>query len=185
MMKQKKVRWVLLALLLSLLAICGTAVAYMFVRSESKDNQFTPAYVTCKVHEKTDENVTLKSSITVENTSNIDAYIRVRLVSYWVQDDGNGNMQIVGEPSVIPSVTPAAGWLEGQNNTYYYTSPVADGGFTGELLSAPLELTARDDGCLQVIEVFAEAIQSKPVNAVTSSWNVSVNADTGIITRVQ
>lgn len=178
MMKQKKVRWVLLALLLGLLAICGTAVAYMFVRSESKDNQFTPAYVTCSVHEETDSDVTLKSSITVENTSNIDAWVRVRLVSYWVKkNEDTGEMEIAAKPLVMPEFDLASGWLEGSNNTYYYISPVASGGFTGNLLSSEI-LLEEEDGYLQVIEVFAEAIQSKPVKAVTNSWGVTVSGDT-------
>lgn len=176
MMKRNKTRLLLLALLLGLLAVCGTAVAYMYTQSETKQNQFSIAEVACRVEEvvRADE----KTSIKVQNTGNIDAYIRVRLVSYWVQDDGNGNVKIIGKPSKIPRITLAEGWLKEENNTYYYTSPVAHDGFTGELLSAPLPLEVHEDGYLQVIEVFAEAIQSKPVEAVTDSWKVTVTGET-------
>lgn len=157
------------------IALCGTVFAYMLRQTEYEDNQFTPAEVSCKVEEAFDGEK--KSSIKVLNTGNIDAYLRVRLVSYWVDADGN----IVAEPSSMPEITPAAGWIKGANDTYYYQSPVALGEFTGELLSSKIDLLEKD-GYQQVIEVFAEAMQSKPTNAVTDSWKVSLDANGNITT---
>ena len=114
-MKKHRILSVLLIaeLVLSLL-LCGTVFAYMFRRTEYKDNEFTPANVACKVVEEF--NGVRKASIQVQNTGNIDAYLRVRLVSYWV--DANGN--IVAKPSAMPEINMAADWIKGANNTYYY-----------------------------------------------------------------
>lgn len=180
-MKKRKIIYCVLILLLITVAITGTAFAYMFKQTEYKDNQFIPAYVSCEVHEKTDNdgdvtNITEKTSITVKNTSNIPAYIRVRLVTYWVKDIGEGEVEITGRASEMPEISTATGWVPGSNNTYYYREPVKAGEFTGELLSAPIELK-KDGDYRQVIEVFAEAIQSAPSGAVTSAWPVTFTSD--------
>ena len=127
--------------------------------------------------------MTRKTGITVENTSNISAYLRLRLVTYWV-DTSTGTAQIVSKPSEMPHFDIAAGWLAGSNDTYYYTSPVSPNGFSGELLASGSVIPlVEEDGYLQVIEIFAEAIQYLPDDAVEDSWGVTLNSD-GIITRV-
>ena len=185
-MKNRKIIYWILVLLLLTAAITGTAFAYMFKQTEYKDNQFIPANVSCVVHEKTDNdidvtNITKKTSIKVENTGNIPAYIRVRLVTYWVKDIGEGKVEITGRASEMPEISTATGWVPGSNNTYYYRAPVKAGEFTGELLGPSIELE-KDGDYLQVIEVFAEAIQSAPSGAVTSAWSVTLYADGYIAT---
>ena len=164
----------LIASLVISLILCGTVLAYMFRQTEYKDNEFTPASVSCRVVEEFDG--VQKASIQVQNTGNIDAYLRVRLVSYWVDADGN----IVAKPSSMPEINMATGWIKGANNTYYYTKPVSPSAHTGSLLSSPITLEKDENGYMQVIEVFAEAIQSKPYNAVTNSWKVSMDANGNI-----
>lgn len=179
MNKQRILTVMLIAALVGALALCGTVLGYMFRQTEYVDNQFTPAEVSCKVQEVTDSPLTEKSSIKVQNTGTIDAYLRVRFVTYWVDSDGN----IAAKPSSMPMINIAEGWIEGKNNTYYYHSSVAPNNFTGELLSSPILLDEDDNGHFQVVEVFAEAIQSKPANAVRDSWNVSLDSN-GDITAV-
>lgn len=96
----------------------------------------------------------------------------MRLVSYWVDSHGN----IVSKPSRNLAVTPAASWIQGSDNTYYYSLPVAPENCTSNLLSENTNLPlAEEDGYRQVIEVFADAIQSKPSAAVKDSWNVTLD----------
>lgn len=171
-MKRQRVLYIILIVILAAaLVFCGTVIAYMFRQTEYKKNQFTPAQLSCEVVETFDG--TQKSSIQVRNTGNIDAYLRVRLVSYWVDAEGN----IIAKPSEMPEFTPAEGWIPGSYDTYYYRVPVAPNELTNNLLSAPITLESG-----QVVEVFAEAIQSEPNGAVTSSWGVTVGADGNITT---
>lgn len=174
MKKRRIILSILVASLVVSLLICGTVLAYMFRQTEYKDNEFVPANVSCKVVEAFDG--VEKTSIQVQNTGNIDAYLRVRLVSYWVDADGN----IVAKPSSMPEINMATGWIKGTNNTYYYTKPVSPAAQTGSLLSSPIILEEDENGYMQVIEVFAEAIQSKPYNAVINSWKVSMDANGNI-----
>lgn len=161
----------LIVVLIAVLVLCGTVLAYMFRQTEYKDNEFVPANVSCEVVEEFDG--TQKTSIQVQNTGNIDAYLRVRLVSYWVDADGN----IVAKPSSMPQISMAAGWISGGNDTYYYKTPVGPTKQTDSLLLSPITLEKDENGYVQVIEVFAEAIQSKPDNAATDSWGVNIDSN--------
>lgn len=177
MNKSRTFYTILITGLVIALVLCGAVIAYMFRQTEYENNEFTPAEVSCEVEEAFDG--TQKTSVQIENTGNIDAYLRVRFVSYWV--DSNGN--VVPKASEMPDITMADGWLKGSNGTYYYTVPVAPDGLTDNLLAAPMILRQDDNGYLQVVEVFAEAIQSEPAKAVTGSWSVTVDDD-GNITAV-
>lgn len=125
-----------------------------------------------------------KPSITVQNTGKVDAYLRVRLVTYWVNDAG----EIVAKPSMDLTVDVADGWLEDKDNdTYYYQHPVKPGESTDDLLKEVITLET-EDGYNPVIEVFAEAIQAEGttdvgnVPAVTDAWGVTITD--GVITAV-
>ena len=174
-MKRKVLISIIIVPSLVLVLLCGTAFALMFRQTELLNNQFDPAVVDCAVDEKF--NGTQKSEITVENTGNIDAYLRLRLVTYWV--DSNGN--IVYKPSQTLTVSPTEDWIAGSDNTYYYPHPIAPDASTPNLLEEPLILV-EEDGYFQVVEVFADAIQSKPAQAASKSWGVIISD--GIITAV-
>lgn len=148
----------------------------MFKQTESKENDFLPAAVSCTVAEVFDDRE--KSEITVTNTGNIDAYLRVRLVSHWVDAGGS----IVAKPSPLMEVSVSDGWIAGTDNTYYCKAPVAPGAKTINLLFSPIVLQEDfENGYVQVIDVFAEAIQSKPERAVKNSWRVSTDGSGNIL----
>lgn len=171
-----KTRNILISLVVvTFLVAVGVTLAYMFKKTDAVKNEFTPASVSCEVFESFDGNE--KSSITVKNTGNIDAYIRVRLVSYWVDEEGN----IVGKASVMPTVAyDGVNWIQGSSSTYYYKLAIAPNQVTGhDLLTAPMIFatdTHYDLPVYQVVEVFAEAIQSNPMSAAAEVWNVTVDA---------
>lgn len=185
MNKRTRTALILIGVITLLAVLCGTVLAYMFRQTQEKDNRFEPGIVSCKVHEVTDSGIsselTEKSSIKIENTGNIAAYLRVRFVSYWVQTAADGSTDIAPISSEMPVFEIADGWIEGSNDTYYYTTPVSPGQLTDELLSQGTTIPlAEKDGYLQVIEVFAEAIQSQPESSVTESWPVTLD-ENGVI----
>lgn len=165
-------RLVPVALLMALVLVCGTVYAYMFHRTGETSTAFAPAQVSCEVAET--YNGIEKSSIKVENTGNVDAYLRVRLVTYWV--NGEGKVAAKSSPD-LGEITLAEGWIAGKDNTFYYKTPVKPGDSTLELLTASITLT-EEDGFKQVIDVFAEAIQAEPARAVTESWKVTLTGET-------
>lgn len=189
MLKKTKKRIMALAAL-SFIAAVGVTLAFMFKKANAV-NTFTPAVVSCTVHEKLDNtDVTnesaigdKKSDIRVQNTGNVNEYLRLRMVSYFVDKDGN----ISGaEPSVFPNITLKEDWIAGEEHTYYYTKPVAPNGYT-TILCEPFELSeieTRSGKLYQVVEVFAEAIQAEPVGAAKDEWGAEITND-GIITKAR
>lgn len=152
--------------LLAFSAISGSAFAFMKSKSPVLENDLLPAAVSCEISETFENNT--KTSITVENTGNMDAYIRVRIVSCWLDEEG----RITAEPSKEVSFTLAENWLGGSGDTYYYADKIAPGG-KAELLGGSIELSAKE-GKRQVIEVFAEAVQALPAKAAENAWGVTV-----------
>lgn len=171
--------WMILIATFTLAATAGVTLAFMFKKAEST-NTFVPAQVSCVVHEKMDgQEVTgntavgkEKSEIRVENTGNIKAFIRVKLVSYYVDENGS----IIGTSSNYPDITTKNDWIAKENHTYYYSNPVDPSGKT-KLLCDPvtLEKTQIDGKTVyQVLEVFAEAIQAEPTSAVEGAWGITI-----------
>ncbi|MBR5558952.1 MAG: hypothetical protein IKU72_01750 [Oscillospiraceae bacterium] len=166
-----------------LVLLCGTAVAFMFRHTSPLVNVFETASVSCQVYEAVDGNPSVtsgeaatntKSSIQVKNTGNIPAYIRVSFVSYWIDSEGN----IVEKASEMPTISyNTESWFE-KDGIYYCKTPIDSMAKTPELLSSSISLKMdTENGYRQVLEVFAEAIQSLPNRAVEDSWNVGVDGE--------
>lgn len=151
------------------LAIGGT-VAWLSTKGDPIINTFNPSEVACKVTESF--NGTVKSNVNVKNTGDTEAYIRVKLVTYRTNDDG----QHIGGTAEIPAFTPGTGWVS-YGGYYYYTKPVAPNGSPENALISSITLTGSyndADGGHQAIDVMAEAIQSGPAQAVGEAWGVSI-----------
>lgn len=191
-MPKKRRKWIIVLAVLAALSAIGVTLGFMFKKTNAV-NTFIPAQLSCTVHEMLDDaEVTdsyasgnKKSDIQVQNTGNVPAYLRVRLVSYFVDAEGS----ISGaEPSVYPEITLNSGWLAGENHTYYYTKSVEPNGLT-PVLCEPFTLSEKSTRngedvytVYQVVEVSAEAIQAAPASAAEDDWAVTVTD--GIITAV-
>jgi len=170
---KKTVRFLLSLLLIVMTAVGGT-LAYLSAQSGPLENTFAPAQVSCEVTERFD-GIT-KKNVNVKNTGDTDAFLRVRLVSYRVNDAG----QRIGGTALIPPFVPGIGWVW-HNGYYYYTQPVAPNESPATALIPGIVLTGSyldADGGKQVIEVLAEAIQSSPAEAVGVSWGVTISNGT-------
>lgn len=158
----------LIPLLITAVLAVGVTLAFMFRQTEPIENKFTDAKVACSVVEEF--NGEQKTGIQVKNESNIDCYLRVRLVSYWQNEKG----EIVGKASVIPEVDVNDGWMAGESeDVFYYKAPVDAGKTTANnLLKTPLVLAQEDyngETVYQVVQIFAEAVQAEPDEAVEAA----------------
>lgn len=149
----------------------GGTLAYLTTKDTPVTNTFTPSVVACKVTENFYG--TEKENVNVENTGDTEAYIRVKLVTYRVNDQD----QHIGGAAAIPFFTPGTNWVK-FNDYYYYTLPVNPNEKPANNLIDQITLTgsyADADGGKQTIEVMAEAIQSGPAEAVGQAWGVSIS----------
>lgn len=159
----------LAAMLLLALAIGGT-VAWLSTKSDGVTNTFLSSKVSCKVTEKFDSSTGVKSEVNVKNTGDIDAFVRVKLVTYRTSANGDGTH--IGGLAGLPAFTPGDGWVL-YNGYYYYTKPVAPGASPAADLIESIQLISHyddADGGSQAVDVMAEAIQSVPQAAVQAAW---------------
>jgi hypothetical protein len=175
----KKPALLIVALALILTVAVGGTVAYLTTKTDSKINTFTPSQVSCEVKENFDGEK--KTNVNVTNTSNIDAFIRVKLVTYRVNDKN----QHIGGLAEIPEFTPGDRWVK-YGEYYYYTKPVAPGASPAADLISSIVLTGSYpdvDGGKQAIDVMAEAIQAGPEAAVKAAWgdNFSMSGDNLVV----
>ena len=167
----KRLTTLLLSGLLLVTLIVGGTVAYLVTQVTPVTNTFTPSHVTCQVEEKFDGKE--KKDVNVTNTGDTDAYIRVKLVTYRVNDNGDH----IGGTASVPDFTPGENWVP-YGDYYYYTLSVKPNEQPAKALIDRIALTGSyndADGGKQVIEVMAEAIQSSPAEAVGNSWGVSIS----------
>ena len=170
---------VIATVLLLALAIGGT-VAWLSTKDAPITNTFNPSEVACEVTEKFNGTTGEKTDVNVKNTGTIDAFIRVKLVTYRTNDQG----QHIGGTASLPNFTLGKGWVK-YGDYYYYTLPVApkEKPEADLISSITLESYTDVDGGHQAIDVMAEAIQSVPEDAVKAAWGAefSIGADGSLI----
>lgn len=170
------------ALVLLLCAAVGGTLAWLTTQTDPVVNTFTAAHVTCQVDEDFDQGI--KKNVKIENTSDIDAYIRAAIVVCWADANGNVSAKPVTDDDYTMNLNlNSSGWVKGNDGYYYYTRPVSPddpNNFTSVLINscAPGENKAPDGYNLQVT-ILAEAIQSTPADAVTTAWASGVSGITG------
>ena len=176
----KKLNRKVLLLLAAAFLLANVTVVYAYTRhtTDVLTNTLLPAVVDAEVAEAFDGSS--KTSIQLQNTGNIDAYLRMKVITYWQDSKGNPIAKPVENFSISYDQT---NWVE-HNGIYYYKSPVAPNALTREFLTSSITLTTDSENVNgveytyhQVVEIIPEAIQSKPAEAVESSWDVTVNTD--------
>ena len=135
----------LVSLVLLLALAVGGTVAWLNTSTTPVENTMIPGKVPITINEKF-ENGT-KRDVSVTNTGNIDAYIRVAIVGNAV--DENGNIIAGTAPSYTVDETK---WqlLDGY---YYYKGAVAPGDTTKQLFKGGVDVTGGE------LNILAESIQ--------------------------
>lgn len=172
-MKKKRFLLILLSLVM-VSALTISVYAYMFHKTRTVSNVFTPAKVTCSVEEKFQNNK--KTSIQVRNTGNVEAYIRVRLVFHWEDSKGNPVAWDMGSVNHMISYDDE-NWIKAtdEDDTYYCKSPVKPNETTPNLFTENFFFEMKGQEVTEVIsgkeivyeyypvmEVLAEAVQRYP-----------------------
>lgn len=173
--KVKRLRWnrsfvVLASVLVLIIGLVGTTLAFLIDSTTPVINTFTPTKVTGEITEEFDGKV--KNNVQVKNTGNIDAYIRAMVVVTWQNDAGNVNATAPVEGTDYTLTWTMDGWVK-NGNYFYYTSKVAPNASTGILLTDCKPVDGKTpDGYHLVVEILSDAIQAEPENAVTDAWGV-------------
>ena len=174
-------RWkrsgILLAAVIVLLAgAVGGTWAFLVAQSEPVQNNFTYAHVSCTIKEKFDG--TTKSDVQIQNTGDIPAYIRARIVVTWKDTSGNVSAAVPVKNTDYTITFNETDWTQ-QGGYWYCKTAVNPDGFTPKLITECKKTgTAPKDYDLSV-EILADAIQSEPANAIKEAWGYTPTAASG------
>ena len=169
--------------ILACAAISGS-LAWLISAPGPVVNEFIPGEVTIQVDETFDDGHTTKQNVSIKNTGNVPAYIRVALVPAWVDDEGN----IAAKPASLKLNDDCniawgkdgsgyeADWFIGSDGFYYCKTVIEPGKSTPILIKS---CTVKDgehkyDFELQII---ASAVQSLPTSTVETVWPEVVCTD--------
>ena len=170
---------ILLAAVIVLLAgAVGGTWAFLVAQSEPVQNNFTYAHVSCTIKEKFDG--TTKSDVQIQNTGDISAYIRARIVVTW--KDANGNVSstvpVKNTDYTIAFNENEKDWTQ-QGGYWYCNTAVAAGEDTPVLITTCEKKETAPEGYNLSVEILADAIQSEPASAVTEAWGYTTTAASG------
>jgi len=154
-------------------AVAGT-VAFLVTKTGSVVNTFTPSKVTTYVEEEF--NGQTKSNVKIQNTGNIDAYIRVAVVANWIDKDGNvygGATPVAGKDyTLTPKTGENENWFQGSDGYYYCKTAIESGSETPVLIESCAKTTGAEvpEGYDLQVTILADGIQSVPADAVQQAW---------------
>ena len=188
---KKVIRWnrsfvVLAALLVLVLGIVGTTLAWLTDKTDALTNNFTYANVSCEVSEKVDK--TSKSDVKIKNTGNTDAYIRATYVVTIRDEEGNilydayETEEFKDYMSELENkIFDEPPWQKGSDGYWYYMPPVAPDEQTENLFNSrihSLRIKINEKFAYTYIEILASAVQAMPTNAVEEAWGATVHTVT-------
>ena len=149
-------------------AVAGT-VAYLVTSTDPVTNTFTPAHVSTAVDETFENGV--KSDVKIQNTGDIDAYIRAAIIVNWADKDGNVSATPVEDSDY--EMTLGSGWVK-IGDYYYCKTTTAPGALTKPLIisCAKTSTATVPDGYDLQVTILADGIQSEPLTAIKEAWHV-------------
>lgn len=180
------------ALLIAVLTAVGVTLAYIIANSGPVENEFKPSIVTTSVVETLEGET--KKNVNIANTGDTEAYIRAAVVFNWRDENGS----IFGETpeenvdyDIKWSVSNEClndVWVKGRDGFYYYTSPVAPGENTKDLITS---CTAKNERSINgvtyylSVDIVCSGIQSTPTSVVKDNWSSAVIGLNGNVLVIQ
>lgn len=172
----RRFRWrkefVLLVSVFAMIAgVVGGTVAYLVADTEPLTNNFDLAEVSCRVEEKFKNQI--KENVKIQNTGDIPAYIRAKVVVTWKDEDGNVYGQAPIEETDYTIQFNEGVWKR-EGDYWYYDEPVApvteNNCYTPVLINRCSSSGTEPEGYHLSVEILAEAIQSEPTKAIQEAW---------------
>ena len=164
----RKATALVIAIALIVVMVVGGSVAWIVHQTKPVINKFTPASSGITIVEEVENNY--KTEIAVNNTGDIDVYVRVSLVANIVDENGN----ITSGADVPDFALNETNWFKGTDGYYYYKTPLPAGKVTESLLANGSKMELSEN---MQVTVLAQSMQTTPTNAVTDAWSVVVGND--------
>lgn len=178
---RKQIFGVALALVLVLCAAGGT-IAWLATSTNSVVNTFTPATFNNDIHEDPDPlKDGVKENVKVQNTGEVDSYIRAAVIVNWVDSAGNtvAEVPVLGTDYSCSYNLAVGGWQMGADGYYYYTQKVTAKDETDSLITKCEPLGVNANGYQLRVTILSEGIQAVGLDAkgnqpIELAWGVDI-----------
>lgn len=193
--RQRKSKWkkehkIILVMIAALLVsvITSLTFAFVFMGTDPLINTFNDSHVACDVYETF--NGTTKTDVVIQNTGDVQSYIRAAVVVTWMSEDGakvTAQKPVAGTDYNIVYAGEngeATDWVLGADGYWYYTKPVnprANANDPYPMTEVLIESCSLIDGVTPPegfylsVEIVASAIQSTPTTVVMDQWSSGVS----------
>ncbi len=172
----KRVVLLCLAAVLVVAAAIGGTLAWLTSTPNSITNTFVPGEVPNLVTEDPFDGTT-KSNVRVQNTGNVDAYIRVALVPIWRNVSDNNGAGIAATLSQLTFTGfPGTKWTEGTDGYYYYEDRVTPGAST-EALIGTAKVNVTHEGKYLELQILSQSIQADGMGAESAQEAFAIGLD--------
>ncbi|MBE6541308.1 MAG: hypothetical protein E7672_02545 [Ruminococcaceae bacterium] len=162
----KKLYILLFSLAVLLIGTVGGTVAYLVREGGAAAGIFDKAVVSCEVTENS------AGDAVIRNTGDTDVFVRAFILVNWKDEAGNVYSHSPKKDIDYSIEYSSDKWFADENGFVYYAEELAPGDEVILCSSAQL-LTELPEGYDLVTEIYAEAIQSEPADAVFESWNLT------------
>ena len=191
--KRKRRKILAIALVISFCAILsGVTLAYIFTVTDPVVNTFESTRVACAVLENGADGTSpfdgkVKTNVKIKNTGEVQSYIRAKVVVTWMSEDEkqvtaskpveDTDYIIVYADEHASENEPPINWVRGADGYWYYTVPVNVEATTTNLIErcSLVNGVTPPEGYYLSVEIVAAAIQSTPINVVTTVWSSGVS----------
>ena len=149
----------IIAMLISLIGVAGTTLAFLMDSTDEITNTFVPAHVDSHVND----------DYTVTNKGDIPAYLRASVTFNWVVDDSaaTNNTVYYVKGATLPEIkTLGTGWSK-TGDYYYYADPVQPETASATAIWTELTDYTIPEGYKLEIVVISDAIQAE---GSTGTW---------------
>lgn len=182
----------LVCLLLTVAIAVSSTIAYLFTSTDPVVNTFVPVTPGIEIPEYMHE--TIKENATIQNTGDVDSYLRAKIVATWQNEKGE---VYPAEPKLDEhyKMQIGANWV--LNGKYYYYKKVAAPGQPAVIKDANEEIKygegvdaadmliikaevisqAPVEGYTLHIEILGQAIQAEPKAAVKEAWGINITSE--------
>ena len=157
----------------------GVTTAWLSGNDGPTNYVFEGAFVDCAVEEQFDG--TTKSNVCIENTGNVDAYIRATYTVSWVKDGTGVNNVVPVVYHTAPqegtdyAITYGSGWSMSTDGYVYYNSAVSPEEFTTNVINSLTDKGTAPAGYHLQVTVLPEAVQAEGANAFGATWGTTQN----------
>jgi hypothetical protein len=176
-------RAVLLGLAAALLvaASIGGTLAWLTSAPSGLTNTFVPGKVPNEITETFDGST--KSNVRIKNVGNVNAFIRVALVSSWRNNDADHTGTGLSATGTYDITINTTDWTLGSDGYYYYNSAVQPDGSTAVLVISCSPKTGLSDSYLGKVfelDVISQSIQAEgmgqTIDTAQEAFQIALNA---------